>query len=437
MAGTLLQIAIIIITIPIALRRPFTGVLIYLLLSFGRPADFLWAAYSFGYLAIVAGACLIGYIVVDLKRSPVRLRGMTILLLLWIWLAIVSATAFYPSIAYPKFWEYSRGFVMAFLTASMVNSEKRAREALYVIAVSLGVLGLKGALDGVRSGFSLPLVGPGGMMAEANEYALALNMGIPMLLVLSKDQSNRWVRIAFRTMAAASALVVIGTRSRSGLCGLVTVGLIMATFSKRKLLMVVGLALAAITLVLFGPQGALDRYRTIPTATTSDASAIGRLQAWSTGIKMARAHPLVGVGLRNFVLVFPQYSQDTPRVTHNAVLEMLAETGVPGCLLFLCMIFATVGRMFLLWRRARRNEATRYLGSYCQIVMVVLIVYFVPNMFINRQDFDLMYQLIALGAALAAVTRARLVTQHEKVQPSLESTEIAAPLWQLWQRARG
>jgi probable O-glycosylation ligase (exosortase A-associated) len=437
MAGSLLQIAIIIITIPIALLRPFTGVLIYLLLSFGRPADFLWAQHSFDYLGFVAGACLIGYIFVDLKRSPVRLRGMTFLLLLWVWLAIVSATAFDPSIAYPKLWEYSRGFIMAFLTASIVNSEKRAREALYVLAVSLGVLGLKGALDGIHTGFSFPLVGPGGMMAEANEYALALDMGIPMLLVLSKDQSNRWVRIAFRTMAAASALVVIGTRSRSGLCGLITVGLIMAAFSKRKLLMVAGLALAAITLMLFGPQGALDRYRTIPTAATSDASAIGRLQAWSAAIKMVRAHPLVGVGLRNFVLVFPQYSHDMARVTHNAVFEMLAETGIPGCCLFVGMIFATVGGMFLLWRRARRNEATRYLGSYCQIVMVVLIVYFVPNMFINRQDFDLMYQLIALGAALAAVTRERLVTQHEKVQQTLERTEIAAPLWELWQRARG
>jgi probable O-glycosylation ligase (exosortase A-associated) len=432
MLRAILLYIIIIIAVPIAFFRPFYGVLIYLWLSFGRPGDFVWPEFQFGYLQLVAAATLLGYLIFELQRSPFRLSGMTILLGLWVWLALASLKAFDTSLAYPKLWDYTRGFIMAFLTAAMANSEKRVKQMLYVLAISLGLLGFKGALDAVLTGFQYSMQGPGGMMAEQNEYALALNMGIPILLLLAKDESNRWVRIAFQVMAAGSALVVIGTRSRSGLLGLITVGLLFTAFSKRKLLLSIGLVLAALLLVVFGPQGALDRYRTIPTATEDDASAIGRLQAWSAAIKMTKAHPLLGVGPRNFMLAFPMYSDDHPRVTHNAVFDMLAETGIPGCALFLGMIFAAIGRMYLLWLRARNSPDTEHLGIYCLIVMSTLIVYLVPNMFINRQDFDLMYQLIAIAAGLGVLTQRRIAAQR-RLELAVQS-EAGMPLWQ---RAQG
>jgi probable O-glycosylation ligase (exosortase A-associated) len=442
MLRSLLLYAIIVAAVPIALFRPFEGVLIYLWLSFGRGGDFVWSGYSFNYFTLVALACLVGFALFEMNRSPIRVKGMIPLLLLWLWLGLASVKALDTSLAFPKLWEYSHGFIMAFLTASVVTSEKRVRAVLYVLAISLGMLGFKGALDAILSRFSSTLVGPGGMMSEANEYALALNMGIPILLLLTKEEPNRWIRLAFGVMAGGSALVVIGTRSRSGLCGLIVVGLLVTAFSRRRLLLTLGLVLGTSMLLLFGPQGALDRYRTIPTATESDASAIGRLQAWSVAIKMTRAHPLFGVGPRNFMPAFPEYSKDTPRVTHNAVFEMLSETGIPGCFFFLLMIFATIGRMFLLWLRARGDPENEALGTYCQIVMATLIVYLVPNMFINRQDFDLMYQLIAIGAGLSVVTQRRLARQHVDEHVEIKAGDLGDPsspsdvTIPLWQRAR-
>jgi putative inorganic carbon (hco3(-)) transporter len=440
MLRRLLLFAIVIAAVPIALLRPFEGLLIYLWLAFGRGGDFVWSGYTFNYFSLIAVSCLLGFVIFEMQRSPIRIQGMVPLTLLWLWLALSSVRAMDPSLALPKVWEYTHGFVMAFLTASLVTTEKRSRAVLYVLAFSLGMLGLKGGLDAVRSGFSSTMVGPGGMMAEANEYALALNMGIPILLLLTKVEPKRWVRIAFLVMAGGSALVVIGTRSRSGLCGLLMAGLLVTAFSKHRLLLSAGLVFGLLVLLLFGPQGALDRYRTIPTATESDASAIGRLQAWSAAIKMTRAHPVFGVGLRNFMLAFPLYSKETPRVTHNAVFEMLSETGIPGCFFFLLMIFAAIGQMFFLWRRARGHPETEALGTYCQIIMAALIVYLVPNMFINRQDFDLMYQLIAIGAGLSAVTKRSLAMQR-MVQPAkVKADEVIEPPadaeMPLWQRAR-
>ena len=139
------------------------------------------------------------------------------------------------------------------------------------------------------------------------------------------------------------------------------------------------------------------------------------------------------------MLAFPQYSKETPRVTHNAVFEMLSETGIPGCFFFLLMIFAIIGRTFLLWLRARGDPETEALGAYCQIVMATLIVYLVPNMFINRQDFDLMYQLIAIGAGLSVVTERSLGRRHveenfevkgDELDDHSSATDVEIPLWQ-------
>ncbi len=422
---------LVVIAVITALFRPFSGLLFYQWFSFGRPGDFLWPQFIIDYEVWIAGATLLSYMLMEAGRSPIRLTGMKLLLVFWFWLALTSLTAQIPMIAFPKLWEYSRIFIMAFLTAALANSEKRIRSILYVLAISLGFLGAKGAYDAITTGFANSMKGPGGMMSEQNEYALALNMGIPILAWLGEDSPNWWIKWSFRGMAAGCAIVVVGTRSRSGLLGLIMAGLVLAAFSKRKVLLGIAVVVGVVLLLLFGPQGALTRYKTIPTATQTDASAIARLHSWKAAIRMTKAHPVVGVGLRNFIYVFSQYSTDEPHVAHNAIFELLSETGVPGCAIFLAMIVAAIWEMFFLRLKARGQPETRHLAMFCQIVFGVLVVYLVPNMFINRQDFDLMYQLIAVEAGLAILVKQKLAEKHAETAVAVEAE---MPLWLRAQR---
>jgi probable O-glycosylation ligase (exosortase A-associated) len=431
MLRAILLYALVIVATITGFLRPFSGLLYYLWLSFGRPGDFVWPNFKFDYLVWVAGATLLGYMIFEMGKSPIRTKGMWLLIVLWFWFALTSITAQIPLIAFSKLWEYSRIFIMAFLTCALANSEKRIRSIFYVLGISLGFLGAKGAYDAITTGFASSMKGPGGMMSEQNEYALALNMGIPLLVWLAKDEERWWVRILFRGMAAGCAVVVIGTRSRSGLLGLLMAGIVLVAFSKHKIVLTVLGTACVFSLLLFGPQGALDRYKTIPTAAQDDASAIGRLQAWSAAIKMTKAHPIRGVGLRNFLYVFPQYSKDPPRVTHNAIFDLLSETGIPGCLIFLTMLATAIGEMFLLWLRTRAHPELEHLTTFCQIVFGVLVVYLVPNMFINRQDFDLMYQMIAVEAGLAILVQQKLAEITPEAAVVLEGP---LPLWMRAQR---
>src|SRR5262249_24824952 len=86
------------LAVPIALLRSFEGLLIYLWFSFGRPGDFVWRANRFDFLVWIAVACLLGYFLFELNQSPIRLKGMIPLLLLWGWLGLTSLMAFDTSL---------------------------------------------------------------------------------------------------------------------------------------------------------------------------------------------------------------------------------------------------------------------------------------------------------------------------------------------------
>jgi O-antigen ligase len=191
--------------------------------------------------------------------------------------------------------------------------------------------------------------------------------------------------------------------------------LLIAMHSRRKLLVPFGLAIAVTVFLAFAPEASIDRYKSIPTATQTDASAIGRIEAWETAVSMAKAHPLFGVGLRNFELTFLDYSSFEPRAPHNAFMALMAEAGIPSCLLFAALVLSASGACWANWRRLRYSQSHQALATYCLIVHATLLVYLVPNFFINRQDFDLMYHLVGLSAGMSVVVRRALRAERTVV----------------------
>lgn len=421
--------------VPIALFRPVTGVMLYLWYSHARMNDFVWKDYQFLYGALLlAVATLVGYFVFEVRRSPLRITNLKLLILFWIWIALSAAFAADRVLALSKLSQYSHIFVMTFVIAAVANSEDRVRKLLYVAAIAVGVLGSKGAFDFLITGGQAVMKGPGGMMNEENEYALALNMGVALLFVLAKSEPRRWLRIAMQVMGVGCGITVVGTHSRSGVLGLGVAALLLTFYSKRKFLGFAVLAIAGVLLVAFAPKAAIERYETINTKVTeTDESVIGRLQAWQTAFAMTKAHPVLGVGPLNFETQFPHYSAFRPRAPHNAYIALMAESGIPAMLLFLGILLSAIGQMWWLRRQLRRDESTSSMAIYCLAIQVTLMVYMVPNLFINRQNQDLMYHLVGISAGLAVVAakavraqRAERRTSLQRFHPSIEAEPVNA-----------
>ena len=93
-----------------------------------------------------------------------------------------------------------------------------------------------------------------------------------------------------------------------------------------------------------------------------DAAMSGRLDIWRTALKMAVAHPLNGVGVRDFRYAYPGYARPGDPFLdlescgpgqgachpHQIVLEVLDDTGAIGLALWLVGVVLAVGA----WRRA-------------------------------------------------------------------------------------
>lgn len=81
----------------------------------------------------------------------------------------------------------------------------------------------------------------------------------------------------------------------------------------------------------------------LETLSTNDSSATSRLEFWRASLAMTNANAVFGVGPGKFSVHFPQYQRefyfysDSP---HNTFLELAAEVGWLGALLFLCAIVA-------------------------------------------------------------------------------------------------
>jgi probable O-glycosylation ligase (exosortase A-associated) len=409
---------------------PFGGLLFYLWYSHARPNDFVWPVYTFYNGAyLIAAATLLGYLVFEMHRSPPRTQGLKLIPVFWLWTALACILATNRDMAMPKIWEFAHIFVITFLVAAMANSERRIRALLYVLAFSIGFLGAKGAVDFVLTAGAARMLGPGGVSGEENEYALALNMAIPILLGLARLQPRYWPRWVLRGAALGCGITVIGTHSRSGLLGLALGALLLTFYSKRKVAGIAALALALVLFFKFAPSAAMERYQTIPNAAETDPSAMGRLQAWETALRMVKAHPFFGVGPLNFEETFPQYSDYPPRAPHNAFMSLLAESGIPACLLFVSIVGSTIVRMWWLRQKLQAYPENVELATYCLILQMTLMVYIVPNLFISRQNSDLMWHLVGVSSGLAWVAKRRLSEQRAHIKEDIQDvTALAEPL---------
>lgn len=414
--GVIVRLAVL-VAVPLSFLNPFNGVLWYLWYSHFRPNDFVWPEWAFGAGAwLLSGATLAGYIVFEMDHSPLRLRGLVLMTLFCLWMGLAAIFAADKGAALWKLSQYGHILVMTFLVAAVAISERRIKALLTVMGVSVGILGLRATIEFLLTGGQFKVEGVGGVELEGNEFALALNMGLAILMGLSYLEERRWLRYAFRLLAFFCSTAVVGTFSRSGFLGLATAVLLFAWYSKRRVMNLALLAVAAVALVPFVPQKALERWKSIPTAAEVDPSAIARIQSWETGIQMIKHHPILGVGPSNFQGQYSHYflqkylnaANYHPRAPHNAYVCLAAESGIPSMLLFVSFIVGTVIAMWRYRHKLAAYPGMKELSGYCLTIQVALTLFLVPNFFISRQNEDLMWHLVGVSSGVAALVRSRL-----------------------------
>jgi probable O-glycosylation ligase (exosortase A-associated) len=421
----LLVFGIVMGLLPVAFRRPYVGLLLFSWLAYMRPQDLCWGfARGMRFSFMVAIAMVIGWFAHESHLRPFWRRDFrTGAMIALVALTLVSFAFATNQSTYVVTYllEFVKIVVIALFTTGQVDSRQRLRWLLWTIALCLAFFGIKGGLFGVLSGGRPILRGPGGMLEDNNDFALALTMGIPMLFYLGASERNRLVRRLALGGVALTIVTIVLTHSRGGFLALTGTVLWMAWRSGRLLRATGTLALAAALFWVLAPASVKERLATIKQGG-EESSARARIESWTVALNMIEANPVIGVGIRNFQTHYHEFDERKHEegfayVAHNSYLQIWAEGGTIAFAVYLLLL----GSVFTTCRRLRRQARARpdldWLGHYARMFEATTAGFMVGAVFLNSGHFDLIYHWLALLTATVFVA-ARVAREAPQPAPA-------------------
>jgi probable O-glycosylation ligase (exosortase A-associated) len=416
--------------------------------TYFNPHRFTWSfAYDLPVAMIVAVPTLLGTVFAKKSlRSLFRLESI-LLLLLWAWFALTYLhaqgvplfAANMPDAAY-EMSHTSKIFLFTFVMILLVNTKSRARGVLMVTAGSLGLLAVKGALFGLRTeGGSRVWGPPDSFLSDNNAFGLALNMCLPLLFFLARQEKNRWIRIGLRITFACTVLVILLTYSRGALLGLAVVVMAILMKTRHKVLAGAVLVVTAFVVLLLAPDAWMNRMSGFMQGNL-DASAEQRLVSWGTAWRFSHDYPITGGSfdvLPN-VEVFQRY-QPRPLPLgflssgpHSIYFQLLADQGFVGLALFLFLIASCFWSLWRIRVTARKLPSAHYLVDYSNMIEASILGFMVSGAFLGFVYLDVIYQMIGLTVVLKVLLRTEhdewIFQEHDQPIPELtvEQTPVMA-----------
>jgi probable O-glycosylation ligase (exosortase A-associated) len=409
----LVVFGLVMASLPFAFRRPFIGLLVFSWLAYMRPQDLCWGFARNMRLSFFVGVTMvIGWIAHENGLRPFWRKDIrTMLMMVLMVLVTISLTMARTLDSYVLgyFVEFGKIILIAAFTTGQVHDRRRYEMLLWTIALSLGFYGFKGGLFGLATGGAIIQRGPGGMLEDNNDFALALVMNIPLLFYLGKVDGRRAVRWFTLVTIGLTMITVVLTHSRGAFLSGVVVLLVIAWRSGKLFQAVFGLLFVIVMFFLLVPQHVVDRLSSIREGD-ADSSALARFKAWQVAWEMIQDNPVWGVGLRNFQDNYYLYGDKSVynHVAHNSYLQIWAEGGTPAFIVYLTI----VASVFFACRRVRKIARVRpdlaWTAPYAAMLEATMCGFLVGSFFLNRGHFDLIYHWFALTSCLALMAAAGL-----------------------------
>ncbi len=277
-------------------------------------------------------------------------------------------------------------------------------------------------------------------MYDANDINSILVIGIGLIALLAQTCTGAPRYAAIILMLGIGATTA-RSGSRGGFLGFVVVGAaLLVTLNRVSLAKRVGfVGLVGLGLGLYAPPGYWDQMKTIltPKQDYNWFDEDGRRQIFNRGVGYMMEYPIGGLGIGNFqraectISSKAQNAMPDSRLTcsapHNSYVQIGAELGFPGLILWLVMIFGGIVKLRTLAKRLPRHweggdSEARFLFHAPRYLTVCLTGFAVTSFFVSHAYLDPVYVLMALmaGAYTAAAERLR------REQPSTIRGQLVA-----------
>ena len=415
-------------SLPVCFLRPFYGILLWMVISFANPqsALFYWStANNFPWAVAVAVPTLIGFALFENDRSNLRSGKVLLLAILWAWFTVTTIVSTHmPEFLHhadDTWWHWSfvsKVLLMTAVTIAMLSSMERMRTFVLVMGGCFGFFVLKSFPFIILTGGAFRLYGPEfSMIADNNDFGLALNMTLPVYFFLAQTEERRWARLLCWFLFLITIPAIFFTYSRGALVGLIVVLFLMLLRSRQRLFLIPAIAFGLAVALLFAPEA--WKHRMDPTRSDAiDGSALSRLNAWSFSWGLAKDYPIAGGGFGTFTRqLFDIYAPGTSDIhgPHSVYFQVLGEHGFVGLGLYLALIGACFLTLFRLQRYAKNYDDPMIL-AYSNMFRFSLIGFLTSGIFLGRAYFDYAFTLVACVIALEKIALRRWAEVEDEAE---------------------
>ncbi len=319
-----------------------------------------------------------------------------------------SLTAQYPDVS----WANKEVWLNWLLLMLIVGAGVRSRTEFILHVFGFILWNLKMSQHGVQgwvgSGFSFVpwgATGAPGWFHNSGEFGIEMCVFLPIAGYLTlglwpRISKNR--RLVLLGIIASAMISIVASSSRGAFLGAACVAAWVvwrSPYRVRAILLVV--PTIALTWVIL-PERNKERWR----AAGEDQDSVNRLTYWKHGIEIAKNHPVLGIGYKNWLPYYRRNYNPKGEVPHNYLVEAGSELGFVG-------LFAFVGMTALFFREngrtRRRLKSVPGSPDYVLWAMTygldgAMIGFLSSGFFVTVLYYPYYWMNMALCMALARVT---------------------------------
>lgn len=406
----LLITAMVFGSLPLILKRPYIGILMWVWISVMNPHRLAWGfAYNFPFAEIIALTTMFGMLITrDEKHFPIVPATISLLLFM-LWMNVTSVFAIHPDQIFYHWSTIMKVLLMTLVSITMLHTKEHIRLLIWALVISLGFYGVKGGLFTLHGNGSLVWGPAGSFIEENNSLALALIITIPLMRYLQLTEPRKWIRLGLTAAMILCGLSALGSYSRGALIAIAASSIFLWLKSPRKVPLGIAMLVILPLMIAFMPAKWEERMHTINNYQ-QDASAMGRINAWHMAWNLALDRPIVGGGFEIYDSgVFAQYAPNPRDVhaAHSIYFQALGEHGFVGLALFLAMGFFTWRSGSWIIAKTRDRPDLSWAGDLAKMLQVSQIAYATGGAFLSLVYFDLPYYV------LAAMVLTRVIVEKE------------------------
>jgi probable O-glycosylation ligase (exosortase A-associated) len=426
----LILTAIFVASLPVCFLRPFYGIWLWTIVSFLNPQEYTWsAATAIPWAVLVAVPTLAGMFIFHTQEwGRLRSRETFLIVVLWIWFTFTSLISTHTPLfmhhatdTWFRWNEVSKILLMSLAMVIIVNDFRKLRVLLLTIAGSFGVFVAKTFPFIIASGGQFRVYGPpNSMIADNNDFGLALDMTLPLFFFLAQSETKPWVKRLFGFLFLITIPAILFTYSRGALLGLLILSALMIVRLKQRLPVIAVVVIGLLVGLMFAPEA--WRHRMDPTRDDAiDASAKSRIVAWTFAYNLASDYPVTGGGFGTFTQeLFSRYGPVVDvHAAHSIYFQVLGEHGYTGLLLYLTLAaVCLIASSRLLSQASARNDVT--VGLYANMLRFSIVGFLIPGFFLARAYFDYYFAIVACLAILRRVAAERWAEEDAEAEQAVE-----------------